>query len=236
MLDRLKRKIIHNPLTGRAYLSMRYGWPYQSIHPYLDIPGWLSIPEAVALFRVGAFEMPAQYTNVVEIGSWVGKSSVVLGKALQKRGTGTLYCIDPFDTSGDEESHQAYQTAQKNFKITPLETFQKNIHHFHLEDQIETLQGFSHDFSKEWDKPIGFLFIDGNHDYDAVLRDFLEWSPHLVPGGIIAFHDVYFDENGKPTGRFPGPAQVIAKHIQPEGGWQKPRQIDTLFLAQKAFN
>ena len=33
---------------------------------------------------------------------------------------------------------------------------------------------------------IDFLFIDGNHEYDAVRQDFLDWAPKVKRGGIIA--------------------------------------------------
>ena len=37
---------------------------------------------------------------------------------------------------------------------------------------------------------IDFLFIDGDHRYEAVRRDFQLYSPLLRPGGIVAFHDI----------------------------------------------
>jgi hypothetical protein len=40
-----------------------------------------------------------------------------------------------------------------------------------------------------WARPIGVLFIVGSHEYEDVLQDHLDWSQHLVDGGIIAFHD-----------------------------------------------
>jgi hypothetical protein len=37
---------------------------------------------------------------------------------------------------------------------------------------------------------LDYLFIDGDHRYEAVLRDFLLYAPLVRPGGIIAFHDI----------------------------------------------
>jgi cephalosporin hydroxylase len=39
-------------------------------------------------------------------------------------------------------------------------------------------------------RPVEFLFIDGDHEYEGVKRDFELWSPLVAPGGTIAFHDV----------------------------------------------
>ncbi len=37
---------------------------------------------------------------------------------------------------------------------------------------------------------IDFLFIDGDHSYDGVKKDFDQYAPLVRPGGLIALHDV----------------------------------------------
>lgn len=39
-------------------------------------------------------------------------------------------------------------------------------------------------------KKVDFLFIDGDHSYDGVKKDFEMYSPFVKEGGIIAFHDI----------------------------------------------
>lgn len=34
------------------------------------------------------------------------------------------------------------------------------------------------------------LFIDGDHSYDGISKDFEMYSPLVKKGGIIAFHDI----------------------------------------------
>jgi len=49
---------------------------------------------------------------------------------------------------------------------------------------------------------LDFLFIDGDHSYDGVKKDFEMYSPLVRPGGIIAFHDIHPDYKtckGTPT-------------------------------------
>ena len=40
------------------------------------------------------------------------------------------------------------------------------------------------------DKKVDFLFIDGDHTYEGVKRDFNMYSSLVKEGGIIAFHDI----------------------------------------------
>lgn len=51
----------------------------------------------------------------------------------------------------------------------------------------------SEDFARAWaaevQRPIDFLFIDGNHDLEHVVTDWNAWTPHLVPGARVAIHD-----------------------------------------------
>lgn len=38
--------------------------------------------------------------------------------------------------------------------------------------------------------PLDFAFIDGDHTYDGVKKDFELYGPLVKPGGLIAFHDI----------------------------------------------
>src|SRR5256884_4232168 len=55
---------------------------------------------------------------------------------------------------------------------------------------------------------IDLLFIDGDHEYEAVRRDFEDWSPHLREGGIIIFHDT--------NGSWLGPTQLAREQRSEE--------------------
>ena len=37
---------------------------------------------------------------------------------------------------------------------------------------------------------LDFLFIDGDHTYEGVKKDFELYSPLVAKGGIVAFHDI----------------------------------------------
>ena len=39
-------------------------------------------------------------------------------------------------------------------------------------------------------RPLDLLFIDGDHSYEGVRRDYLLYSPLVREGGLVAFHDI----------------------------------------------
>jgi predicted O-methyltransferase YrrM len=54
---------------------------------------------------------------------------------------------------------------------------------------------------------VDFLFIDGDHSYEGVKKDFEMYSPLVKKGGIIVFHDIvpdYYTRYGIKTGSWAG--------------------------------
>jgi len=51
---------------------------------------------------------------------------------------------------------------------------------------------------------LDLLFIDGDHTYEGVKRDFLAYSPLVRAGGVVAFHDIVEHPKGSDceVGRF----------------------------------
>ena len=49
----------------------------------------------------------------------------------------------------------------------------------------------SDNLAKIWELPIEFLFIDGDHNYEQVKRDYLNFSKFVVENGFMLFHDTY---------------------------------------------
>jgi predicted O-methyltransferase YrrM len=39
-------------------------------------------------------------------------------------------------------------------------------------------------------RPVDFLFVDGDHEYKGVVKDYELYAPLVRPGGLIAFHDI----------------------------------------------
>ncbi len=156
----------------------------------VGIDGWLSDREADLLFRLAS-----QCTGkgaIVEIGSWKGKSTVCLSLGSRK-GVGTyVTAIDPHTGSSEHGTVDTYAE------------FLRNIERTGISPMVKPIRKRSQDVAKEWQGgPVELLWIDGAHEYEFVLRDLLLWEPHLMEGGVIAFHD----------STMPGPWRVIEDHL-----------------------
>ena len=57
---------------------------------------------------------------------------------------------------------------------------------------------------------IDLLFIDGDHSEEGARTDFERWSPRVVPGGHVLFHDAVLADDFIAT-FVPGPAAVAAQ-------------------------
>ena len=184
---------------------------------FTKISGWLSSAEAAALFFLA--RSLGNLPNVVEIGSYVGKSSVVLGLAVKPL-QGRVYCVDPFDVD------------YLDFKGSRLVTFLRNIREVGLLNICVPYSGTSAERVRGWKTPIDMLFIDGDHQYEAVKQDYLLWTPYLRDGGILAMHDVDLPgDPWPPTDE--GPGLVARELIFPSDEWPDVERIDRLLVARK---
>ena len=68
------------------------------------------------------------------------------------------------------------------------------------------------------DETFDYIFIDGDHGYDACVRDIKCWWSKMKKGGVFAGHDYKENEPGviKAVGEF---ADEYGLDIQKPGGW-----------------
>jgi len=119
----------------------------------------------------------------VEIGSARGKSACYVGRALKENGSGKLFAIDPHTRTdwNDENS------------VDTLDEMRRNVRALDLEKQVEIIRETSERAAARWMLPIDMLFIDGDHSYEGVKRDWELFSPHVSEFGIVVFHDTMWD-------------------------------------------
>jgi predicted O-methyltransferase YrrM len=162
---RIARELMESPLER----EWRQLWT--TVDP---IEGWLLPAEGKWLFD--SARAIASGGNIVEIGSFKGRSTCCLAGGSQ--GRSRVFAIDPFDGGPDLP------------RADSLADFRGNLSRCSLSAYVEPIVGLSFDIAKSWNHPIHLLFIDGSHKYEDALADFVAFSPHVVAGGKIAFHDV----------------------------------------------
>ena len=115
----------------------------------------------------------------VEIGSARGKSACYVGQALKENGAGKLYAIDPHAPTewNDEGSTDSFAIITANLASAGVS------------EQVEIVRKLSDEAAKGWSRKIDILFIDGDHSYEGVKRDWDLFTPHMNPFGIVLFHD-----------------------------------------------
>lgn len=146
--------------------------------------------------------------SAAEIGSYLGSSSCFIARGLKK--DSRLYCIDTWgnhamkydETDTDANERDTYKEFLVNTSV--------------YKNKIITLRGWSYDVLPELRKhteSLDFLFIDGDHNYDGVKKDWSLYSPFLKKGSFVAFHD---------TGWAEGVQKVVAEEVEPNAQlWQK---------------
>lgn len=143
-----------------------------------SIDGWLSPLEALTLYL---FCKNAKKT--VEIGTFKGRSTYFLAKAVQEVNGNRVVTIDHHQ--GNEE----HQNKENMPKGGTWDIFVKNMQDRGLFAWIMPIKKSSVEAAKSYDEKIDLLFIDGSHKYEDVQQDWESWSPKLVDGGIVIFHD-----------------------------------------------
>ena len=190
-----------------------------------EIPGWTPVDQLYTLYLSVLLTAPLG-GDVLEIGSWCGRSSSVLGLAARASGGTRVHCLDlfpekdywrrnpygtwSFELEIDGRRYGAYQEQtvwEEPYlrDIAPLyerhrgilEIFRESIEGRGLDDVVRWRRGTSDLLGTE---PPGtrfrLAFVDGDHSYAGVCRDIDNIAPRLLPGGWICFDDAFSHYEG----------------------------------------
>jgi predicted O-methyltransferase YrrM len=195
----LKQAVLHEP-RRRYTLGYKLGWRWRACRcwaPFLLTGGNLGVPESVdfvfanhfframqvrsELAALGEILAELRPERALEIGTAHGGTLLFLTRLASPQAT-----IVSVDLPGGKFGG-GYSTRRQWF----YQRFARRRQRLHL------LHGDSH--SGEMlarvkaafgGQPLDYLFIDGDHRYDGVKKDFELYSPLVRRGGIIAFHDI----------------------------------------------
>lgn len=166
----------------------------------LSVPGMIEPRSGQNLYQLCYLQ--SRPGDVVEIGSWQGRSTIFLASAVRDSGNGRLYAIDHFKGNVGKEDFYRVEGSLENLD----EKFLKNVATFGLSDYVRLLDMPSAEAAEALgDISIRFLFIDGDHTYDGVKNDIELFFPRLTEGAIVVFDD-YFDG-------FPGLVQAVEECV-----------------------
>jgi predicted O-methyltransferase YrrM len=149
--------------------------------------GYLHDSEGRALERY-ALECDGPF---VEIGSFVGKSTIWIGAAAEARET-VVYAIDPHH--GNPECQPGREcfiegtVDPRTGRVDTLPLLRDTLERAGLADVVIPVAGSSITVGQWWETQVGFVFVDGDHD-GGVRDDERIWHRHVRPGGYLCFHD-----------------------------------------------
>jgi len=174
-----------------------------SLCRYTDlIPGMCDDDKFRALYESLRYSVDG---DIVEIGSWWGKSAFILAWLARCFEIGKLLCVDPWanehliqnEEMVDSGSRQvSADEALSVFQIGLLPFNAKHINYLRMKSvDAAVYYGIKRSVSTEsfgnteYAGHIAILHIDGNHAYEAAKADVESWGKFVVGGGWLIIDD-----------------------------------------------
>lgn len=156
------------------------------------VEGWLDLPEAHLLRDLAK----AASHDIVEVGCYRGRSTIALccGAVISGR---LVHSIDPH--------RPAIGVYGGKFGPEDRESYYRNLLASGMAQRAALINLTSAQAASAWQEPIGLLFLDGDHDYEAIRQDIAVWGAHVVAYGFVVF-----DDATDPAG---GPGKIIQELI-----------------------
>jgi len=159
-----------------------------------------------------------QHATIVEIGTHLGDTALVMAKATP---SATIYTID----TGERwlwERPDLYRQLD-NYRDFLQMRFENHNIIFRI--------GSSHYKEGEYIVPWGMgeidlLFIDGDHNYDAVMSDLLRWAPMVKANGYMLLHDDVVGDTDKVYG-------ALRDYLRVHKEWRILEAESTMTACQK---
>ena len=191
--QRKRQKDLAKKLSALEQRFPGLDWkPFQEVTRFFSDKSMSALEEQAFLYRL-AVQTPPDAT-VLEIGSWIGHSTCIIGVTL--RGPrARCYAIDAFTgvtTIAHEVPYYKNFLAKVDPTLSQRQLFDRHIAHFHLQDKIVAVPADSAQAAALLPPGISavdFIFIDGGHALDVVRKDIELYVPRVKSGGVVVFHD-----------------------------------------------
>ncbi|MDH6704398.1 putative O-methyltransferase YrrM [Kitasatospora sp. MAA19] len=158
--------------------------------------GFMPVDEGLALYAAAVTAARRTGLPVLEIGTYCGRSAILLAAAAREAGTVAL-TVDHHRGSEEQqpgwEYHDPTLVDPEVGLMDTLPRFRRALHAAGLEEHVVALVGRSPRIAALWGRPLALVFIDGGHTDEHATGDYEGWAPHLAPEGLLVVHDVFPD-------------------------------------------
>jgi predicted O-methyltransferase YrrM len=148
------------------------------------VEGWMTRAQGETLYAAAERCRPGG--RIVEIGSFQGRSTIVLASAAPDGAV--VYAIDPH--AGNDRGPQeiaGYENAANADHIA----FNANLAAAGVADRVKHLRMFSDAALSELPGVIDVLYVDGAHRYAPARADIRDWGARVADGGTLLIHDSF---------------------------------------------
>lgn len=157
-----------------------------------NFPNWFqqTARQNFTMFALMNFDTDKELA-FLQIGTYVGHASEWIAKNLLTNPKSYLDDVDTWDGS-DEPAHD-------EMDFTEVEkAYDARVAKWAAKGQVRKHKGFSGDYFRTCDTQYDFIYIDGDHTAQGVLKDAVDADRHLKVGGIMAFDDYTWTMGGSP--------------------------------------
>jgi hypothetical protein len=149
-----------------------------------SVDGWMTHAQGSRLWAAAA-RVPAG-GRIVEIGSFRGRSMIVLARAAPE--AGAIVAIDPH--AGNDRGPQEISGYQDAAELDN-QAFNRNLTEAGVRDRVTHVRAFSSDAHDDVKGDIDLLYIDGAHRYGPARGDIRSWGARVRPDGTMLIHDSF---------------------------------------------
>jgi hypothetical protein len=111
-----------------------------------------------------------------------------------------VVAVDPHNfNSAELQGHRTDPDASS------YEEFLNHLQTAGVSSLVEVHRAYSSDVAVCWNRPVRFLWIDGDHSYRGAKADFDGFLRHVLPEGVVALHDALHE--------FSGPIRVFVEDV-----------------------
>ena len=178
---------IKNVLSPKKYNSELKNFFLQSTFSQSD---WFTFKMPIFIKEVNKNKIEKEkIKNILEIGSFEGRSTIFFLNYFIKS---NITCVDTWEGSYEQANIQM-RNVEKNFD--------KNLEKY--SGRIKKVKDNSDSFFEKNNQKYDFIFIDGYHHRDQVMKDAVNAVKHGSPGCFILFDDYTYRYGGHKKGENP---------------------------------